>query len=87
VFRGVDENGNQIFRQKRVDIMLGVDMVLPSLKQRVSKVALLSGDRDFTPRWRRSKQKGSTRRCGTGAAPSRPAPATTYSRNATSSES
>ena len=57
-FRGLDENGNQIFQQKRVDIMLGVDMVLLALKQRVSKVVLLSGDSDFTPAVEAVKAEG-----------------------------
>ena len=57
-FRGVDKNGRPIFQQKRVDIMLGVDMVLLALKQRVSKVALLSGDSDFTPAVEAVKAEG-----------------------------
>lgn len=57
-FRGVDENGSPIFQQKRVDIMLGVDMVLLALKQRVSKAALLSGDSDFTPAVEAVKAEG-----------------------------
>ena len=57
-FRGVDENGSPIFQQKRVDIMLGVYMVLLALKQRVSKVALLSGDSDFAPAVEAVKAEG-----------------------------
>lgn len=57
-FRGVDENGNPIYQQKRVDIMLGVDMVLLALKHRVSKVALLAGDSDFTPAVEAVKAEG-----------------------------
>ena len=57
-FRGRDENGHPIYQQKRVDIMLGVDMVLLALKQRVSKVALLSGDSDFTPAIEAVKAEG-----------------------------
>ena len=37
----------------RVDIMPGVDMVLLALKQRVSKVALLSGDSSGGRLWSR----------------------------------
>ena len=48
-FRGMDQKGDPIFQQKRVDLMLGVDMAILAGKQSVSKVVLLSGDSDFTP--------------------------------------
>ena len=57
-FRGSDQDGNPIFQQKRVDLMLGVDMALLAGKQRVSKVVLLSGDSDFTPAVEAVKREG-----------------------------
>ncbi len=57
-FRGTDRNGDPIFQQKRVDLMLGVDMALLAGKQRVSKVVLLSGDSDFTPAIEAVKAEG-----------------------------
>ena len=57
-YRGTDQNGDPIFQQKRVDLMLGVDMALLAGKQRVSKVVLLSGDSDFTPAVEAVKAEG-----------------------------
>ena len=57
-FRGMDQKGDPIFQQKRVDLMLGVDMALLAGKQRVSKVVLLSGDSDFTPAVEMVKAEG-----------------------------
>ena len=58
VFRGTDVNGVPIFQQKRVDLMLGMDMALLAGKNRVSKVALFSGDSDFTPAVEAVKAEG-----------------------------
>ena len=58
VFRGKDQDGRPIFQQKRVDLMLGVDMARLAAKQAISKVALFSGDSDFTPAIEAVKQEG-----------------------------
>lgn len=47
-----------MFQQKRVDLMLGVDMALLASKDRIAKVALLSGDSDFTPAIEAVKNEG-----------------------------
>jgi len=47
--RGVDANGRPIFMQKRVDIMLSVDMVLMAATRQVDHVVLVAGDSDFVP--------------------------------------
>lgn len=57
-YRGVDASGKPIFQQKRVDLMLGVDMALLAVKNRVSKVVLVSGDSDFTPAVEAVKNEG-----------------------------
>lgn len=57
-FRGTDQNGNPIFEQKRVDILLGVDLVLLAAKQRISHAALFTGDSDFLPAIEVAKREG-----------------------------
>lgn len=47
-----------MFQQKHVDLMLGVDMALLASKDRIAKVALLSGDSDFTPAIEAVKNEG-----------------------------
>ena len=57
-FRGVNKDGKKIFQQKRVDLMLGVDMALLAGKPHVSTMVLLSGDSDFTPAVEAVKREG-----------------------------
>ena len=57
-YRGLDTDGNPIFIQKRVDLMLGVDMALLAGKSRIAKVAILTGDSDFTPAVEAVKAEG-----------------------------
>ena len=57
-YRGQGNDGRPIFQQKRVDIMLGVDMALLAGKGRIAMVALLSGDSDFTPAIEAVKREG-----------------------------
>lgn len=47
--RGIDANGNPIFVQKRVDIMLGVDMVQLAATRQINRAILIAGDSDFLP--------------------------------------
>ena len=58
VFRGTRSDGRPIFQQKRVDLMLGVDMALLAGKGRLNRVVLLSGDSDFVPAIEAVKQEG-----------------------------
>lgn len=57
-FRGLADDGRPMFQQKRVDLMLGVDMALLAGKNRIAKVALLTGDSDFTPAVEAVKNEG-----------------------------
>ena len=57
-FRGIAHDGQPMFQQKRVDLMLGVDMALLAGKNRIGKMALLSGDSDFTPAVEAVKREG-----------------------------
>ena len=55
-FRGNDDSGNPILQQKRVDILLGVDMVL--LSAHIQQAILLAGDSDFIPAVTVAKSEG-----------------------------
>jgi uncharacterized LabA/DUF88 family protein len=56
--RGLDSNGQPVFEQKRVDIMLGVDLALLSGKRQITHAALLAGDSDFIPALVAAKNEG-----------------------------
>lgn len=56
--RGVDENGQPHFEQKRVDIMLGVDLALLCGKGQITHAAILAGDSDFIPAVIAAKNEG-----------------------------
>ena len=57
-FRGNAADGRPIFEQKRVDIMLGVDMVQLAAKGYIQQAVLLAGDSDFVPAVAVSKAEG-----------------------------
>jgi uncharacterized LabA/DUF88 family protein len=56
--RGLDKNGQPVFEQKRVDIMLGVDLALLSGKSQITHAVLLAGDSDFIPAVVAAKNEG-----------------------------
>ena len=56
--RGQGADGRPIFQQKRVDLLLGLDIALLSAKQQITHMALLAGDGDFHPALRVAKQEG-----------------------------
>ena len=57
-FQGLTDRGQPIFQQKRVDMMLGVDMALLAVKQRVDRIVLLTGDSDTIPAVEAVKPEG-----------------------------
>ena len=57
-YRGKDDTGKPIFVQKRVDILLGCDLVLLSSKSRISRAILFTGDSDFIPAVEIAKNEG-----------------------------
>ena len=58
-YRGTDRESNRpIFEQKRVDIYLGVDLVMLATKQRIHRAILVTGDSDFLPAIRAAKNEG-----------------------------
>jgi uncharacterized LabA/DUF88 family protein len=58
VFKGVDINGQPIFQQKRVDLLLGLDFALLSGKRQITHAAVISGDSDLLPAFRVAKEEG-----------------------------
>lgn len=57
-FRGLDQDGRPIFIQKRVDIMLSVDLVKLSTTRQITQAILLAGDADFVPAVQAAKEHG-----------------------------
>ena len=55
---GVTKNGDDIYVQKRVDVMMAVDMVLLAAKHRVDRIVLLTGDSDAIPAVEAVKAEG-----------------------------
>lgn len=57
-FQGVAEDGRKFFQQKRVDLLLGLDIALLSGKHQISHAAIVAGDGDFVPAVQTVKQEG-----------------------------
>ena len=71
--QGRRPDGSPIFRQKQVDLLLGLDLALLSGKNRVSHVALVAGDGDFVPAVRPRSRKAPRSGSSTARAPARTA--------------
>lgn len=56
--RRLDHRGRPRYEQKRVDILLGVDMVQLAAKQNIQEAILLAGDSDFIPAVTAAKSEG-----------------------------
>lgn len=56
--RGLKADGSPIFLQKRVDILLGVDMVELAATKQISTAILIAGDSDFLPAIEAVKRHG-----------------------------
>lgn len=57
-FRGCDVNGDPIFQQKQVDLLLGLDFALLSGKNQIAHAAVISGDSDLIPAFYVAKEEG-----------------------------
>ena len=57
-YRGQTADGRPIFVQKRVDLMLGVDMVQLAATRQINRAVLVAGDSDFVPAIEVVKQHG-----------------------------
>lgn len=47
--RRIDQNGKVYYEQKRVDILMAVDLVLLAVKNRISHATIITGDSDLIP--------------------------------------
>jgi uncharacterized LabA/DUF88 family protein len=56
--RGFNAAGKPDYQQKRVDIMLGVDLALLAGKRQITHAVLLAGDSDFIPAVAAAKSEG-----------------------------
>ena len=57
-FRGVDDKGDPIFEQKRVDLLLGIDLVLLAARRAIDEAFIIAGDSDFIPAIHAAKSEG-----------------------------
>lgn len=57
-FRGLKENGEPLFEQKRVDIMLGLDVAGLVYRNRVTRMVFIASDSDYVPAFELAKQEG-----------------------------
>lgn len=57
-YRGTRGDGKPIFVQKRVDLMLGVDLLQLAATRQIDKACLVAGDSDFVPAIEMVKQHG-----------------------------
>ena len=57
-FRGDKADGTPIFEQKKVDLMLGLDLMSLAAKHIVDEVFLIAGDSDFAPAVNAVKKEG-----------------------------
>lgn len=60
VFRGYDENREPIFKQKRVDLLLGIDLASLVNMKSVSGISLVAGDSDLIPAFEHAHSAGLT---------------------------
>ena len=56
--RGPDSQGNYRFEQKRVDILLGVDLAMLAAKHLIQEAAIVAGDSDFIPAIEAAQSEG-----------------------------
>jgi len=57
-YRGLNHQGQPIFTQKKVDLLLGVDLVRFALKKNITHAVIFTGDSDFIPALDVAKEEG-----------------------------
>ena len=57
-YRGNDSDGAPIFQQKRVDLMIGLDVASLAAKNAISHAAIFTGDSDLLPAFEAVKSEG-----------------------------
>lgn len=60
VYRGDDASGAPIFQQKRVDLMIGLDIAGLAAKRAITHAAVLAGDSDLLPAFESAQHEGIT---------------------------
>ena len=58
MYRGQSATGHPIFQQKRVDLMIGLDVALLAAKHQIAHAAVISGDSDLLPAVAVAQQEG-----------------------------
>lgn len=59
-YRGDDARGAPIFQQKRVDLMIGLDVAGLAAKRAITHAAVLAGDSDLLPAFEAAQREGIT---------------------------
>ena len=57
-YRGKDNQGQPIYQQKQVDLLLGLDFALLSAKRSITHAAVVTGDSDMVPAFTEAKKEG-----------------------------
>ena len=57
-YRGRSEEKQPIFEQKKVDVLMALDIARSAFEQRITHIALISSDSDFVPAIQMAKDKG-----------------------------
>ena len=58
ILQGTDQDGSRIFQQKRVDMMLGLDLASLAFERQITHAAVVAGDSDFLPAVNFAKDRG-----------------------------
>ena len=57
-YRGINNKGDPVFEQKRIDLLLGIDLVLLATKKSIDEAFIIAGDSDFIPAVCAAKTEG-----------------------------
>lgn len=57
-YRGISDDGSQVFVQKRVDLQLGLDIASLVSKSKIDMAVLFTGDSDFVPAVSLAQEQG-----------------------------
>lgn len=57
-YRGRSEDKTPIFEQKKVDVLMALDIARSAFEQRVTHIVIISSDSDFVPAIQMAKDKG-----------------------------
>ncbi len=57
-YRGKNNQGQPIYQQKQVDLLLGLDFALLSAKRSITHAAVVTGDSDMVPAFEEAQREG-----------------------------